>query len=77
VTDRQAEVFMRMDGQDLLVGQLYAHDRRGAQSATFRYADSWLSDGRGFAIDPALDLYSGPLQTPQTHQLSDGTRLRA
>ena len=35
------------------------HQRRGTESATFRYDDGWLADRRAYPIDPLLPLTAG------------------
>lgn len=55
---------MELDGESCAVGTVYPHRRRGVESATFRYADSYLVDRRAYPIDPQLPLIAGSLQTP-------------
>ena len=54
---------MHVDGDDLLAGRLYSHFARGVESATFTYDQGWLADRRGYALEPALPLVSGPQHT--------------
>jgi serine/threonine-protein kinase HipA len=63
MTPSGAEVWTSLDSTDVLVGRLYAHQRRGAESATFRYDDGWLADRRAYPIDPLLPLTAGSYQT--------------
>lgn len=69
MSGHEAEVWVAVDDDDLLVGRLYAHQRRIAESATFRYEDSWLADRRAYPIDPLLPLTSGSFQTAQGRAL--------
>lgn len=57
------DVVVHVDGADLLAGRLYCHSARGTESATFTYDPAWLADRRGYALEPALPLLSGPQQT--------------
>ena len=57
------EVHTEMDGQDTLVGQLYAHRRRGIESASFVYDESWIGRPGAYALEPQLPLRSGSFQT--------------
>jgi serine/threonine-protein kinase HipA len=57
------EVHAQRDGRDALVGRLYAHRRRGVESATFAYDPSWIADSRAYALEPQLPLASGSFQT--------------
>ena len=36
-------VTIQVDGQDILAGMLYAHVRRGIESASFKYEKGYLS----------------------------------
>ena len=47
------EVAVEIDGREAVAGTLWVHERGGG-SATFRYADSYLADPAGYALDPAL-----------------------
>lgn len=57
------DVVVRVGGVDLLAGRLYSHMVRGVESSTFTYDESWLADRRGYALEPALPLVSGPQHT--------------
>jgi serine/threonine-protein kinase HipA len=43
---------------------MYSHRRRGVESASFVYNDRYLADPDAYALDPALPLVTGTLQTP-------------
>jgi hypothetical protein len=57
------EVTAEIDGQELTAGTLWVHER-GGQSATFRYADSYLASPAGYDLDPALPKAAGVFRTP-------------
>jgi serine/threonine-protein kinase HipA len=57
-------VYVAAGDRNLRVGRLYAHRRRGVESASFVYDDRYLADPDAYALDPALPLVSGTLQTP-------------
>lgn len=61
---RTVDVHVAVDGADLRAGRLHGHAGRGAESATFTYADTYLADPRAYALEPALPLTAGPQQTP-------------
>lgn len=61
--DRETCVYAELDGIPHLVGRLFAHVRRGRESATFEYDDAWLAHGERFALEPALQLGPGPFHT--------------
>jgi serine/threonine-protein kinase HipA len=58
------EVYVSFGKRDLLAGRLYPHRRRGLESASFIYDDRYLADPDAYALDPALPLVTGSLQTP-------------
>jgi transcriptional regulator with XRE-family HTH domain len=52
------EVTVQIDGRDQVAGTLWIHDR-GGQTASFRYADSYLTRKGSYALDPALPRSAG------------------
>jgi serine/threonine-protein kinase HipA len=56
------EVTVQIDGQDQVAGTLWVHDR-GGQTASFRYADSYLTRQGSYALDPALPKAAGVFHT--------------
>ena len=56
------EVTVEIDGQETAAGTLWLHDR-GGQSATFRYADAYLTNPTGYDLDPALPRTAGVFHT--------------
>jgi serine/threonine-protein kinase HipA len=54
VTDRDVLVHVDLDGAPNLTGRLWAHVRKGRESATFEYDDAWLDHTERFALEPAL-----------------------
>jgi serine/threonine-protein kinase HipA len=57
-------VYVALDERNLLAGRLYPHRRRGVESSIFVYDDRYLADPDAYALDPALPLVTGTLQTP-------------
>lgn len=57
------EVAVQIDGQDQTAGTLWIHDR-GGQTASFRYAGSYLTRPDSYALDPALPKAAGVFHTP-------------
>lgn len=64
MADTPVDVYLARPSGDCLVGRLYAHRRRGTQSATFSYAEQWLARADAFELEPALPLVAGQQQTP-------------
>lgn len=56
------EVTVEIDGAELTAGTLWVHER-GGQSATFRYADSYLANPASYDVDPALPKAAGVFHT--------------
>lgn len=67
--ETQALVYVDLDGSPLLVGRLWARMRKGRDSASFEYDDSWLEREERFALEPALQLGPGPFHTPRDKPL--------
>jgi serine/threonine-protein kinase HipA len=62
-------VYVAARERNLLAGRLYPQRRRGVESASFAYDDRYLADPEAYALDPALPLVTGALQTPVGHAL--------
>ncbi|HEY5398667.1 MAG TPA: HipA N-terminal domain-containing protein [Trebonia sp.] len=54
---------MEIAGRELVTGTLWIHER-GGQTATFQYADSYLTNPDSYELDPALPKSSGMFHTP-------------
>ncbi|MDT8444563.1 MAG: type II toxin-antitoxin system HipA family toxin [Desulfuromonadales bacterium] len=67
--ETQALVYMDLDGRPVLVGRLWARMRKGRDSASFEYDESWLRRDDRFALEPALQLGPGPFHTPRAKPL--------
>ncbi len=60
----ETDVLVQLAGENVLAGRLWAHRRRGAESATFAYAPEYLARHHAYALDPALPLVAAQQQTP-------------
>ncbi len=56
-------VYVDIGGTLHLAGRLWAHMRKGRESATFEYDAGWLAYANHFALEPALMLGPGPFHT--------------
>ena len=56
-------VSIQIGGEDVFAGTLYAHVRRGVESASFRYANAYLADVRAFPLAPDMPLSDGAIHT--------------
>lgn len=63
MADQPIEVVIELAGEDVLAGRLYAHRRRGSESASFVYETAYLGRPDAYALDPAMPLTQGTLQT--------------
>lgn len=61
--DTEILVYADLHGAPKLVGRLWAHLRRGNESATFEYDKAWLSGAERYALEPALQLGAGAFHT--------------
>jgi len=64
VSGGPVHVWLAVGTDNVKVGQLYGHRRRGTESATFQYEPSYLARPGAYAVDPMLPLASGAFQTP-------------
>lgn len=64
MADIAVEVIVQIGGEDVLAGRLWSHRRRGVESATFAYDETYLMRPDAYALDPALPLTTGQQQTP-------------
>jgi serine/threonine-protein kinase HipA len=60
----EVAVFTAVGEKNLLAGRLYSHRHRGVESASFVYDNRFLASPDAYALDPALPLVAGTLQTP-------------
>ena len=63
------EVHVALGDRNLLAGRMHSHRRRGSESASFVYDDRYLADPDAYALDPALPLVTGTLQTAVGHAM--------
>jgi len=62
--DREALVYVDLDGVPHLVGRLWVRVRKNKEGATFEYHKAWLENPARFSLEPALQLGPGPFHTP-------------
>lgn len=63
MSDKEVCVYVDLQGDQHLVGRLWAHRRRGRESALFEYDAGWLAHSERFALEPALNLTEGTFHT--------------
>jgi serine/threonine-protein kinase HipA len=61
--DKEALVYVDLDGTPHLMGRLWARVRKQKESATFEYDEGWLRNPARFSLEPALQLGPGPFHT--------------
>jgi serine/threonine-protein kinase HipA len=69
MTDRAVFVYVDIDGKPVLVGRLWARERRGRETASFAYDEGWLASSERFPLEPALSLGAGDYHTPMDRAL--------
>src|SRR5205809_7787850 len=67
--DKEALVYVDLQGTPHLVGRLWARMRKDRESATFEYDKSWLAHPERFSLEPALKLGPGPFHAPSNKPL--------
>ncbi len=70
--ETQVLVHVDLDGRPVLVGRLWARMRKGRDSASFEYDDSWLERDDRFALEPALQPGPGAFHTQRDRALFGG-----
>jgi len=64
VSDAVVQVYVSTPDGEVEAGTLYSHRRGRLESATFAYAQEYVSRRGAYQLDPALPLSSAPSQTP-------------
>jgi len=64
MNSKEVIVSISLDGEDIPVGRLWFHVRKGRESASFEYDKNWLGHPERFALEPALKLTEGAFHTP-------------
>lgn len=60
---REIFVHIALGENNIFIGRLWLHSRKGKESASFEYDKSWLSHPERFALEPALKLTEGVFHT--------------
>lgn len=63
MSSRKIYVYIALGDENHLVGRLWCHYRKGRESASFEYDESWLKHAEHFALEPALALTAGSFHT--------------
>ena len=61
--NRKVYVYIDLDGDLHLVGQLWARSNREKEGASFQYERNWINHRERFALEPALELTEGTYHT--------------
>lgn len=69
MNNKEILVYVSLNGEDILVGKLWFHNRSGRESASFEYDKNWLNNPEKFALEPALQLTEGSFHTEDKHLL--------
>lgn len=67
MSSKQVYVYIALGQTHHLVGRLWCHHRKGRESASFEYDETWLKHPERFALEPALSLTTGTFHT-HAHQ---------
>jgi serine/threonine-protein kinase HipA len=63
MSSKEVIVTISLGGEDIRVGKLWIHVRKGRESASFEYGANWLKHPEKFALEPALKLTEGAFHT--------------
>jgi len=63
MSDKIIFVHVEWKGTNHFVGRLFVRNRKGRESASFEYDQSWLDNPVKFALEPALSLHPGLFHT--------------
>jgi len=63
MVERKVYVYVELEGQLYLAGQLWARSNREREGASFQYSQNWLTHPERFALEPALQLTEGQFHT--------------
>ena len=64
MSSREVIVWISLGDENIPVGKLWFHLRKGKETASFEYDQDWLKHGEKFALEPALKLTEGAFHTP-------------
>lgn len=65
MADKKILVYINLNGEDYLVGEMWSHFNRGKETSTFEYTDEWLNRQEKFSLQPNLFLGKGQQPTRQ------------
>lgn len=63
MSNKEVIVSISLGGENIRVGKLWFHVRKGRESASFEYDKKWLEHPEKFALEPALKLTEGSFHT--------------
>ncbi|MDB6081708.1 MAG: type toxin-antitoxin system HipA family toxin, partial [Chlamydiia bacterium] len=63
MSDHKVYVYVDLEGELHLVGQLWTHSSHAKERASFQYEATWLTQPEKFALEPALELTAGTYHT--------------
>ena len=69
MSSKEVFVFIALGATNHLVGRLWCHNRKGRESASFEYDQTWFKHPECFALEPALVLTSGAFHTQADQSL--------
>lgn len=59
MADKKVYVYINLNGEDFLVGEMWSHFNKNRETSTFEYADAWLAKKEVFSLQPNLFLGKG------------------
>ncbi len=59
MADKKVYVYISLNGEDFLVGEMWSHFNKNRETSTFEHADEWLARKEVFSLQPNLFLGKG------------------
>jgi serine/threonine-protein kinase HipA len=66
---KEVLVHIALGKENIMVGKLWFHFRKGKESASFEYNKKWLEHPECFALEPGLRLASGTFHTQANNSI--------
>jgi serine/threonine-protein kinase HipA len=65
MADKKILVYINLNGEDFLVGEMWSHFKNNKETSTFEYSPQWLTNEKRFSLEPNLSLGKGQYHTRQ------------
>lgn len=59
MADKKVYVYINLNSENFLVGEMWSHFNKNKETSTFEYADEWIARKESFSLQPNLFLGKG------------------